>query len=38
MSDFDDKPKVSTARLVIWIAAAGVGLYFVISGLIGALS
>ena len=37
MNDFD-KPKVSTTRMVIWIGAAAVGLYFVISGVYGALT
>ena len=38
MSDFNDKPKVSTTRMVIWIAAGAVGLYFVITGVYGALT
>jgi hypothetical protein len=38
MSDFDDKPKVSTTRLVLWIAGGAIGLYFVITGLYAALT
>jgi len=34
----DDKNKPSTTRIVIWVAAGAVGLYFVISGLIGVLT
>ena len=33
----DDKPNISTARIVIWVVAGAVGLYLVISGLMGAL-
>lgn len=34
-----DKPKteISTARIVIWVIVAGVGLYLVISGIMGIL-
>jgi len=34
-----DKPKneISFARIVIWIVVGGVGLYLVISGLVGVL-
>ena len=38
MNDYDGKPKISTARIAIWIAVGAVGLYFVISGVVGALS
>ena len=34
----DDKPAISTTRIVMWIVGIGVGLYLVISGLVGALS
>ncbi len=34
----EDKNKPSTARILIWVAVGGVGLYFLISGLWGALS
>lgn len=33
----DDKPKISTTRIVMWIVGGAVGLYLLISGLIGAL-
>ena len=33
----DDKPNISTGRIVIWIVVGAVGLYLVISGLMGAL-
>ena len=38
MNDFDGKPKISTTRIAVWIAVGALGLYFVISGLIGALT
>lgn len=34
----DKKPGVSFARLTIWIVVGAVGLYLVISGLVGALT
>ena len=34
----DDKNKISTTRILIWVAVGPVGLYFVISGLVGALT
>ncbi len=37
-NDFDGQPKVSTARVVAWVAVGGAGLFFVISGLVGVLS
>ncbi len=30
-----DPKKVTTSRLVIWVVAGGLGLYFIISGVIG---
>jgi len=33
-----DKPKITTTRIVIWLAVAGVGLYLVISGIVGILA
>ena len=32
------RPKLTTTRIVIWIAVAGVGLYLVISGIVGILA
>ncbi len=32
-----DKPGPSTARIVLWIAVGGVGLYMVVTGLVGIL-
>jgi len=32
------KPKITTTRIVIWLAVAGVGLYLVISGIVGILA
>lgn len=32
------KPKLTTTRIVIWIAVAGIGLYLVISGIVGILA
>ena len=34
----DDKNRPSTTRIVIWIAVGAVGAYFLISGLVGALT
>lgn len=34
----DDKPKVSFARITIWVIVAVVGLYMVLNGVIGALT
>lgn len=34
----DDKNKISTTRILIWVAVGAVGLYFVISGIIGGLN
>lgn len=34
----DDKNKISTGRITIWVIVAGVGVYFLVSGLIGILS
>ena len=38
MNDFDDKPKISSTRIAVWIILGALGLYFVISGVIGGLS
>lgn len=36
MSDgFDDKPKISTTRWVLWVVVGGIGLYLVGTGLYG---
>jgi len=32
------KPKITTTRIVIWLAVAAVGLYLVISGIVGILA
>jgi hypothetical protein len=32
------KPRLTTTRVVIWIAVAGIGLYLVISGIVGILA
>lgn len=34
----DDKNKISTARITIWVVVAAVGVYFVVSGIIGIVS
>ena len=34
----DDKPNISTTRIILWIVGGVVGLYLVISGLTGSLS
>lgn len=34
----DKKPKLTPTRIVIWIAVAGIGLYLVISGIVGILA
>ena len=34
----DEKPKVSSTRIALWILGAGVGLYMIISGVVGALT
>jgi len=34
----DDKNKPSTTRILIWVAVGAVGAYFLISGLVGALT
>lgn len=31
----DPPPKISTNRVIIWIVVAGVGLYLVITGIVG---
>jgi len=36
--DDGNKPKLTTTRIVIWIAVAGIGLYLVISGIVGILA
>jgi len=33
-----NKPKITPTRIVIWLAVAGVGLYLVISGIVGILA
>jgi ABC-type dipeptide/oligopeptide/nickel transport system permease subunit len=33
-----DKPKLTATRIAIWIAVAAVGLYLVISGIVGILA
>jgi len=39
MTDPENRPqRVSPTRVVIWVLVAGVGLYMVLSGLIGALT
>ncbi len=32
------KPRLTTTRIVIWIAVAGIGLYLVISGVVGIIA
>ena len=32
------KPRLTATRVVIWVAVAGVGLYLVISGIVGILA
>ena len=34
----DDKNKIAPARIAIWVVVAGVGVYLVVSGLVGILS
>lgn len=34
----DEKPKISNVRIGLWILGAGVGVYMIVSGLVGALS
>ena len=34
----DDKNKITPARITIWVVVAGVGVYLVVSGLVGILS
>jgi len=36
--DGPNKPKITPTRIVIWLAVAGVGLYLVISGIVGILA
>jgi len=36
--DDPQKPKITPTRIVIWLAVAGVGLYLVISGIVGILA
>jgi hypothetical protein len=38
LPDDPKKPKLTTTRIVIWIAVAAVGLYLVISGIVGILA
>ena len=40
MSDREPTPKrpITQTRIVIWVVAGGVGLYMLVSGLVGALS
>jgi hypothetical protein len=33
-----DKPKITTTRIVIWLAVGGVALYLIISGIVGILA
>ena len=33
-----DKPRLTATRVVIWVAVAAVGLYLVISGIVGILA
>ena len=37
-NNLGDENKPSTTRIVIWIAVGAVGAYFLISGLVGALT
>jgi hypothetical protein len=32
------KPRLTTTRVVIWLVVAGIGLYLVISGIVGILA
>ncbi|HEY4153288.1 MAG TPA: hypothetical protein VGM38_08200 [Pseudolysinimonas sp.] len=32
------KPRLTTTRIVIWLVVAGIGLYLVISGIVGILA
>lgn len=34
----DDKNKITPARITIWVVVAGVGVYLVVSGLVGVIS
>jgi hypothetical protein len=36
--DDKKKPQISMGRIAIWVIAAGVGLYLVISGLVGVVT
>jgi len=36
--DDPKKPRLTTTRIVIWIAVASIGLYLVISGIVGILA
>ncbi|HUG51069.1 MAG TPA: hypothetical protein VLZ78_08740 [Terrimesophilobacter sp.] len=39
MSDPDDnRKKIATGRIVIWIVVGGIGLYLIVSGLIGIIT
>jgi hypothetical protein len=39
MSDSDDnRKKIATGRIVVWIIVGGIGLYLVVSGLIGIIT
>lgn len=38
LPDDPKKPRLTTTRVVIWIAVAGIGLYLVISGIVGILA
>ncbi|MGV8886380.1 MAG: hypothetical protein ACOH1T_12455 [Microbacteriaceae bacterium] len=33
-----EKPKITTTRIVIWIAVAGIGIYYLVSAAIGFVS
>jgi hypothetical protein len=34
----EQPPKITTNRIIIWIAVAGVGLYLVITGIVGIIA
>jgi hypothetical protein len=39
MSDPDDRPKkVSTGRMIVWIVVGAIGLYLVVSGVLGIIA
>jgi hypothetical protein len=38
MSDPDNRKKIATGRIVVWIVVGGIGLYLIVSGLIGIIT